>query len=340
MAKATKLPSGNWRAVAFVGTDENGKKIRKSFTANTKREAELLATQYLAQKHHNDLPKNKTVETAVTEYIDNKTNVLSPSTIRGYRSVLRNMPDWLLILPLSAVDNQMMQKAVNRYAAEHSPKTVRNFVALLSSSLSQANVDITMHLTLPQKEKKKIRIPSTEEVQAILSHIRGTNYESPVMLAAYMGLRRSEIVALTWDDIDFSTGILTVERAEVMDEEGEWQTKGTKTFSGTRALTMPKPVVEMLAERKEKSLPVCSINASTITSKFPDYVKAAGVEEFNFHALRHYYASVMLSLNIPNKYAQRRMGHATDNMLKNVYQHLMQSKIDETDRLIDNYFSH
>ena len=56
------------------------------------------------------------------------------------------------------------------------------------------------------------------------------------------------------------------------------------------------------------------------------------------HDLRHYYASVLLALNIPNKYAQRRMGHATDGMLKKVYQHLMDEKITETDEKIDEYF--
>lgn len=75
-----------------------------------------------------------------------------------------------------------------------------------------------------------------------------------------------------------------------------------------------------------------------ITSKFPSVVIAAGVRPFNFHCLRHYYASVMLFLNIPNKYTQQRMGHATDNMLKNVYQHLMAEKVHEADAMSDAFF--
>ena len=51
-----------------------------------------------------------------------------------------------------------------------------------------------------------------------------------------------------------------------------------------------------------------------------------GLPHHRFHDLRHYQASVMLALNVPNKYAQERMGHATDIMLKTVYQHTMRQK--------------
>ena len=339
MAKATKLPSGMWSVNAYLGRDETGKQIRKRFTGRTKREAELAAAQYLAKKNHNEQPENKTVEEVISAYIKSKENILSPSTIFNYNSILRNLPRTFTALPLVAVDQKAIQLAINAYTIGRSPKSTRNASALITSSFKQAALDVNMNISLPQKVKNEIRIPTEKEVQAILGYVKDTAYEVPIILAAYMGLRRSEICALRWQDIDLDKGVLHVHSAVVFGEQG-FEEKTTKSVSGDRVLSIPAPVIDALNRGMHNGEFVCLLNPHTITNRFREKAVAVGVKPFNFHALRHFYASVMLSLNIPNKYAQRRMGHATDHMLKNVYQHLMQSKIDETDRTIDEYFSH
>ena len=64
-----------------------------------------------------------------------------------------------------------------------------------------------------------------------------------------------------------------------------------------------------------------------------------GIPRFRFHDLRHVNASVMLGLNIPDKYAMERMGHATNNMLKTVYQHTMSEKSKQVADTVDSYFA-
>lgn len=81
---AKKLPSGSWRARLFLGEDESGKKHYKSFTASTKREAERLALNYAEERA---TPDKITFGDALVKYIDSKSNVLSPSTLRGYRQM-------------------------------------------------------------------------------------------------------------------------------------------------------------------------------------------------------------------------------------------------------------
>ena len=88
MAKAKKLPSGNWRVNQYIKTDKNGKRIYKSFTASSKKEAEYLASEYLLSNKKDF--KNIKLSDAISQYIDSKSNVLSPSTIRGYRIMERN----------------------------------------------------------------------------------------------------------------------------------------------------------------------------------------------------------------------------------------------------------
>ena len=88
MATAKKLPSGKWRCLAYIGKDENGKRQYKSFTAASKKEAEFQATLFLTNKQYEE--NSMTISKAVAEYIASKENVLSPSTIEGYRNVKRN----------------------------------------------------------------------------------------------------------------------------------------------------------------------------------------------------------------------------------------------------------
>ena len=75
MAKAKKLPSGSWRVNQYVGKDENGKRIYKSFTASTKKEAEFIAAEYVMKARHSKVPQNITLGEAMERYIESKSNI-------------------------------------------------------------------------------------------------------------------------------------------------------------------------------------------------------------------------------------------------------------------------
>ncbi len=337
MATAKKLPSGSWRVNAYIGRDENGKQLRKSFTADTKKAAELAAAQYIAQEHHEADPENISVGKAVRQYIDNKSQVLSPATIRGYETILNTLPDAFFALPVASLDNKRFQAFINQYCVGRSPKTVSNAYGLIMAAVKFHDPFKQLLVSLPQRQKKEICIPSSIEIKNLLASVQGTPWEVPILLAAYMGLRRSEIIALTWADIDFTKATLRINKAKVLGADMEYHQKTTKTTSGTRTLTIPDSVLTVL-KAQDKARPVCCLSASALTGTFHKQLARCGIEPFNFHSLRHYYASVLLSLNVPNKYAQARMGHSTDNMLKTVYQHLMEDKQNEVDTAINNFF--
>ena len=84
---------------------------------------------------------------------------------------------------------------------------------------------------------------------------------------------------------------------------------------------------------------IVNLGRHGIYERFQRICKAAGVQHYRFHDLRHINASVMLALGVPDKYAMERMGHATNNMLKTVYQHTMKSEQEKISEQIDNYFS-
>ncbi len=108
MAKAKKLPSGNWRVQVYAGKDESGKKIMKSFTAPTRRQSKANAAIYLTAKKESEQTE-LTVGQAIDSYIHAKENVLSPVTIRCYRKYREKWLQGLMEIPVSELNNILVQ---------------------------------------------------------------------------------------------------------------------------------------------------------------------------------------------------------------------------------------
>ncbi len=331
MATAKKLPSGNYRVRVHVG---NGK--YKSFTAERKADAEYAANLYLQTCKDKRSPTKITVGEAIDQYIESKSNILSPSTIREYRRMRKQYLKTIVDKPVFKLSNQEVQTAINIEAQTHAYKTVRNIFGLLSAAL-KGKVDLDV--ALPQKEKIKITIPTQQEIQRLLQYATGKEIELPILLSACLGLRRGEIAPLDYSDIDFQRKTITISKSMVLNSSSEWVVKKPKTYSGNRTLKVYDFILDKVQERKDAELPLISLTPNQISDEFSYALEKTGLPHFRFHDLRHYNASVMLSLNIPDKYAMERMGHATNNMLKTVYQHTMQEKEDSVDAALSEYFN-
>lgn len=345
MAKAKKLPSGSWSCQAFSHTEfVNGKKknIYVRFTASTKKEAEFQAAEFQLKKKRRDSVEAITVADAIERYIDSKTNILSPATIRSYRSLQRNHFKEIGKIPLQKLTRMHVQKEFNMYAAELSPKTCRNLHGLFSAAISEFLPDFNLRTSLPEKERKEVHIPTEAEIRSLLTAAEGTLMHLPILLAFSMGLRRGEISGLKWKDVNIKEGTLHVRTSVVLDENKKWIEKPPKSFSGNRIIDIPeytKQILEKSGKGKRPSESVTYLLPSEITNKFIILVKHTGIKHIRFHDLRHYYASMMLANNVPDKYAMKRMGHSTNAMLKTVYQHTIDSKDQEVSVTINDYFS-
>ena len=339
MAKATKLPSGTWRCIASW-TDEYGKHRQKSLTAPTKLEAETLARQYVLEKKHSLIPENRTLDDLITSYCDNRSSVLSPTTILNYDKIRRTAFPSIMKVRLALLTPELYQKAINEYSKNHKPKSVLNAHALVNKILKANDCYVAEKAMLPQKEKKEVSIPTEKEVKMLLEEIKDTRLYLFVAFSVFLGLRRSETIGLKWKDIDFDNQTVSICRARVKDQTGSFIEKTTKTTESKRTLKIP-PILMNSLPSKDSVNPEGYIIADSIEaldSLYRRTTKNIGFP-YNFHSLRHYYASVLLAQNIPNKYAQKQMGHATDNMLKQVYQHTFKSKEEEYEAIIGDYFS-
>lgn len=328
--KAVKLPSGSWYVNVMVG----GKRL--SITAPTKRDAEKEAAAIKSGAKAAQFSQSLSVTQALDRYIDSKSAVLSPATIAGYRRIQKNLLEPIAGYPLSNLTQEQVQRWVNQLAKQgKKPKTVSNAHGLLSAVIGAYRPEMVLRTTLPQKVKTEISIPTEAELSAIFDAAKGTKYELPIMLAVWMGMRASEIRGLKWEDINGE--YITVRRAIVEGETGPVE-KGTKTFSGTRTIHLPPYLADLIQQQDHAQDHIVTLSGHAMYNGFERICQKAGVPHFRFHDLRHMNASVMLAAGIPNKYAQERIGHATDNMLKTVYQHTIQEEQKKYSEEIDQRF--
>ena len=192
MASAKKLPSGNWRVLKYTGT-ENGKRKYASYTAPTKKEAEYLAAMGDIESK-NQQKIGITAGEAIDRYIEAKEHIMSPATIHGYKSLRRNAYESIIATPVSSLTQELVQRAINEYAAGHTPKTTRNANGLLSAALT-LQCGKYFRISLPQKDKKRITIPTTEQVSAMLKETKDTPMELAILFAAMLGLLQAEAIA-------------------------------------------------------------------------------------------------------------------------------------------------
>ena len=338
MARAKKLPSGQFRCQAYVG-EKDGKKIRKSFTAPTKREAEFLASQYLLEHRTVDqVNTSETFEQAMTSYIESRKNAIAPYSHTSYLSIKRTLikadPDFCK-KQVSDITQRDVQMLVNKLSEDLKQKTVRNRHGFISSVLEYSGSALRLKTTLPKKEKSIEYIPNDADVKKLLELTKGKELEIPIMLAAFGMLRRGEICGMKMEDIDIKTGIITVQRNMVRHPDGEFEVLTPKTYEGTRTVTVPLFVGKAIKKRGY----VTDILPDTITTAFTELVDANFDKHFTFHKLRHYGASIRLYLGVPYEYVRQEGGWSSVTVLQQIYAHAFPDKQDEFASKTVTYFN-
>lgn len=334
--KKNQLPSGSYRVQVYDYTDMDGKKHYKSFTAPTKKQAQALANEWKAKKDSRIRePEDLSVHEAIGKYLDVKRFVLSPSTIRGYESLQRNyfVKD-LGTRKLNELTNPIIQLWVSDLASRLSPKTVRNAYTLLTATLEMFYPDFHVQATLPAKKRPELYCPSDEDVKKLLEHIKGTELEIAVLLAAFGPLRRSEICALTSEDIHGN--VIRVNKSMVQGPDGLWHIKQPKTYGSYRDVEFPDFVIDRISGIKGR---IIKTNPTRITGRFIDAIESTDIPRFRFHDLRHYAASIMHAIGVPDQYILQRGGWISDNVMKTVYRNAIDVETEKQNKKINEHFN-
>lgn len=208
--------------------------------------------------------------------------------------------------------------------------------------------NVAMKVDRPRKEQYQPTFLDADEMQELFKVVKGTRLELPVLVAAFYGLRRGEVLGLKWDAIDFQRGTLTIKRTvtevrldgktEIIEQES------AKTKSSLRTLPLVgsfKGYFMEVKQAQEVNKSVCGncynydydgyvfvdelgerMKPDYLTNYFPTYIQRHGIRKMRFHDLRHSCASLLLANGVPLKQIQEWLGHSDFSTTANIYAHL------------------
>lgn len=308
-----QAPSGSW----YVRKRINGKEYYLNFE---KKPSQHEVEGRIDEIKQSDNPLLKgTFETCAEEYISSKSHILSPSTIASYHSIMNNLSKSFLRLKMAQITQLDVQREINIYSVERSPKSVRNASGFITAVIWYFRPNLELHTQLPQRRRVDTYIPTDEEVKRLVEVVKGTKFEAVILLAIF-GLRKSEAIAVT--KADLNGNILTIDKSIVKGEKGSFVKKVTKTESSTRRIWIPNELRDLII-KQGKAFEGYPHNLVRDLHRFQE---KAGIPYCKFHALRHYYISYAHSIGIPDAYIAEVVGHKNTNTTRAVYLHSQQDK--------------
>lgn len=309
--KPRRLPSGAWNVRVMI----DGQSY--SFTHADKKTVMRMASDF-ADDYRRKMD-NPTLLERMREYVAENEERLSPSTVRSYNGMIRMIEERsprIANKRLSAITEQDVSDIVRPL---RTLKTKRNYVNFIHACTGKSAGKLT------GVSSKRVHVPTELEVKGLLQIFRNTELEVPIMLAAYGGLRRGEICALRMSDIDGD--FVHVSRAVVRDPSGAWVTKDPKTASSVRSVLLPHFVIERIQAQGY----ITHLLPSQVSNRFWKKQRNLGIPPYCFHSLRHFHASYLHYLNIPDAYIMQRGGWSTPSVMQSIYRHALEDKVTPTD---------
>jgi integrase len=362
-------------------TDENGKRKTKwiatglEIKGNKKRaEAILLEQRHLFEQKLSEIPVVKKDDILFADYMIKwlgiaKTSIAVP-TYASYSQMVnkiivpyfRERKITLRELKASDIQDFYLEKLKHVSAS-----SVIHYHSNIHKALKYAvktdliPVNPADKVDRPKKEKFVGSFYDAEEVKKLFAASKGTILEIPIMFGAFYGLRRSEVVGLKWDAVDFERDTIsirhTVTSCTIDGKDIIYASDTTKTKSSRRTLPLAPFVRERLLrlqEEQKKNKKLCGrsynkdyleyicvdeigglIKPDYVTDGFRNFLRENGFRAIRFHDLRHTCASLMLANNVPMKQIQEWLGHSDFSTTANIYAHLdYSSKISSADALL------
>lgn len=265
------------------------------------------------------------------------------STLYAYRNMARcHVIPSLGGIPLAELSPLQVQSYLyEKMDRGLSPNTVVKHYVMLTTALGMA-VRLEMlerspmdRVTPPKKRETRFSFYTPEQLQQLFAAVQGTMMELPVKLAAYLGLRRSEICGLRWEHVDLEAGLLSIRevRTEV---GGSVVLKSPKTRTSTRRLGIAglqdlQNVLRRAWEQRRTDEPQEWVvlrqdgtppKPDQLTRDLLTVVRRHGLPTISLHGLRHSFASVANSQGVPMFDISRTLGHSSMSVTSNIYTHL------------------
>ena len=334
-----------------LGLSEKGNK--------RKAEAELarLRAEFEPPKEVGDLSSDMLFADYLLEWLEIAKGRLAVATYSSYAAMIKKPVGPYFRqrnLTLRELEARHLQMFYSEMLRKVKPNTVIHYHAIIHSALKYAvKTDMLVQnvadkVDRPKKNGFQPVFLSAEEMQKMFEALRGTKLELPVLVAAFYGFRRGEVLGLKWDAIDFERGTISVIRTvttiTVEGKQMEIEQQSAKTKSSLRTLPLIGSFREyflQVKEAQELNKQICGncynheydgfvfvdelgerMRANYLTSAFPKFLEDHGLRRMRFHDLRHSCASLLLANGVPLKHIQEGLGHSDFTTTANIYAHL------------------
>ena len=351
-----KRKDGRWEARYIKGRNTDGKTIYGSVYAKTY--AEVRRKREDAVSRLKEKPfivySEKTLGFVIEEYLNYHKSEIKFSTYVRYVEIANRylIPDLgsNSISEFSKADgNSYIKELLSNGKSEGiglAPKTVKDIISVLKLVLKYAEEkkyisSAPIDLSIPRQGRSQIQIFAPNQRKRLEAFVCSTSdpYKFGVYLCLYTGLRIGEVCALQWKDIDCVNSIISVNKTilRVRNVENTTAQKtqilinSPKTPSSERLIPIPESLRKMLQEMKEESAPLENTYMLTGRGKFIEprnyyerykrYLRSCNLEGYNFHALRHTFATRCIEAGIDPKVLSEILGHASVQITLDKYVH-------------------
>ena len=355
---------GRWVAAITL---ENRK--RRTFYGDTRKEVQEKLKTALHEQQQGTLATGpqQTLKVYLVNWLEQVCKVtVKPNTYKEYHTIVHHhlIPSlgYIALKKLTAEKVQAFNKQKQDEGLAN--RTVVLIHAVLRRALENAvkwgliSRNVAKLVSLPHIERYDAQTITSEQATKLLEVARGSRLEALLLVAVTTGMRRGELLALHWEDVDFDKGVIYVRRTMSWIKGYGYKESEPKTKSGRRQIVLPAVALEALkmhriyrdemrvkagARWSENGIVFCNIyggsfNPNKVLLLFGELLKEAGLPHMRFHDLRHSAATILLMAGIHPKVVQERMGHSTIAMTLDVYSHVLPSMQQEAAEKIDSLF--
>lgn len=311
--KPTLLPSGKYRIQLRAE--------KQSFIADTEEEVTLQALAYrngLLELKKN--PERITLTKAIDRYIESRTNVLSPESIRIYKQYQRLRFQELMKMQVGDITKDIAQKSVNDSLQHYSAKAVQTSWGFINTVMHEITGEF-LDVKVGQVVCVGKQALSPEQLKVFCKAIHGTDIEIGALIEL-CSLRRSELMHLKWKDIDLENRIIHVSGATVYDENLKLVDKDTNKNKTSRRDVPIKmqQLYDVLASAKgEPEEKVVPFYPNTMARRINKVCRENGLPEVGNHGLRKTFASLEAYLGNTSKSTMKQGGWSDDRTMLNIY---------------------
>jgi integrase len=364
----------SWSIVLDLGRDASGKRRQKwHAVGGTKKVAERELARLVNALHTGAYiePTRITVAEYLERWLEDyaRSNV-SAKTFERYAEIVRLhlTPDigfhkLVKLQPLhiqSHYSKALQEGRKDRRSGGLSKRTVLHHHRVLREALQQAvrwqllPRNPADAVAPPRAPRIEMRALDEEHVAQLLTLAKGTSLYVPILLAVAAGLRRGEILAVRWNDIDLDRGTLAVRQSLEQTKAG-LQFKQPKTQKGRRVVTLPSLVLDALRHHKAEQAKVrlklgtgyqdnglvCSaadgrpMNPNSFSHHCVYFLRQSGLAGLRFHDLRHSHATLLLRQGVHPKVVSERLGHSGVGITLDIYSHVLPDMQEEAARKLD-----